>query len=58
VIAEQHAADARRDAGDRHPFTSRVLLSNVEPGTYVVRVEARTSDGERPAGCDVEIRVR
>jgi hypothetical protein len=37
---------------------SRLLLPNVEPGTDVVRVEARMSDGECPAGRDVEIRVR
>jgi VWFA-related protein len=57
VIAEQSATDDRRELLDRRAFTSRVALSKVEPGTYVLHVEARTSDGQRPAGRDVEIRV-
>jgi VWFA-related protein len=55
---EQYAVDERDDAGERHRFTSTIPLSNVEPGTYVIHVEARTSDGRPPAGRDVEIRVR
>ncbi len=55
---EQYAADERDDAGARHPFTSTIPLSNVEPGTYVIHVEARTSDGRPPAIREVEIRVR
>jgi VWFA-related protein len=55
---EQYAADERDDAGGRHPFTSTIPLSNVEPGTYVIHVEARTSDGRPPAIREVEIQVR
>jgi hypothetical protein len=55
---EQYAADERDDAGERHRFTSTIPLSNVEPGTYVIHVEARTSDGRPPASREVEIQVR
>jgi VWFA-related protein len=54
---EQYAADERDDAADPHRFTSTIPLSNVEPGTYLIHVEARTSDGRLPASRDVEIRV-
>jgi hypothetical protein len=54
---EQYAADERHDAADRHRFTSTIPLSNVEPGTYIIHVEARTSDGRPPASRDAEIRV-
>ena len=55
---EQYVADERDDAGERHRFTSTIPLSNVDPGTYVIHVEARTSDGRVPASREVEIRVR
>jgi VWFA-related protein len=57
VIAEQSATDDRRDPPERRAFTSRVGLANVEPGSYVIRLEARTSDGHGPASRDVEIHV-
>ena len=55
---EQYTADERDDAGEPHRFTTTIPLSNVEPGTYVIHVEARTSDGRVPASREVEIRVR
>ena len=55
---EQYVADERDDAGERHRFTSTIPLSNVEPGMYVIHVEARTSDGRLPVSREVEIRVR
>jgi VWFA-related protein len=54
----QFAANEQPDAADRHWFTSTIPLSDVEPGTYTIHVEARTSDGRPPASRDVEIRVR
>jgi len=55
---EQYTADERDDAGEPHRFTTTIPLSNVEPGTYVIHVEARTSDGRLPASREVEIQVR
>jgi VWFA-related protein len=54
----QFAADERQDSADRHWFTSTIPLSNVEPGTYTIHVEARTSDDRPPASRDVEIQVQ
>jgi VWFA-related protein len=54
----QLASGAQQDATDRHWFTSTIPLSNVEPGTYTIHVEARTSDGRPPASREVEIRVQ
>jgi hypothetical protein len=55
---EQFATGEQHDAADRHRFTSSIPLSNVEPGMYVIHVEARTSDSRPPASRDVEIRVQ
>ena len=59
TVAAQRASNAPNASAGGYGFTTSVKLDNVEPGSYVLHVEAASSIAPNaPVSRDIPIRVR
>ena len=56
VATERRASRTPQLKGGGHPFTTRIPLTNVPPGSYVLQVEA-TSDFDKPRSVSQEVPI-
>jgi VWFA-related protein len=56
VATERRASRTPQLKGGGHPFTTRIPLTNVPPGSYVLHVEA-TSDFDKPRSVSQEVPI-